>query len=184
MDVFDSEEASHYLRNESTASYTPPVVGMFEALAWACDQAKAMFQTEQNALASALPAPPPAFSLTEPIQRYLALRPEITEANLETLLQWTEDDAKKITDIAERLNVADPSALAKQKRATKGQTDQLVEMLRTSAEAYGEPNLAAIRSLRSSSASKRRIATEAAKVASSSTVRWPQTESIWMKATG
>ena len=167
MDVFDSEEASHYLRNESTASYTPPVVGMFEALAWACDQAKAMFQTEQNALASALPAPPPAFSLTEPIQRYLALRPEITEANLETLLQWTEDDAKKITDIAERLNVADPSALAKQKRATKGQTDQLVEMLRTSAEAYGEPNLAAIRSLRSSSASKRRIATEAAKVASS-----------------
>jgi len=167
MDVFDSEEASHYLRNESTASYTPPVLGMFEALAWACDQAKAMLQTEQNALARALPTPPPAFSLTEPIQRYLALRPDITEANLETLLQWTEDDAKKLTDIAERLKVADPSVLAKKKRATRGQTDQLVEMLRTSAEAYGEPNLAAIRSLRSSSASKRRIAMEAAKVASS-----------------
>lgn len=167
MDVFDSEEASHYLRNESTASYSPPIVGMFEMLAWACDQVKAMLQTEQSALASRLPAPPPAFSLTEPIQRYLALRPEITEANLETLVQWTEDDAKKLTDIAERLKIADPSALAKQQRATKGQTDQIVEMLRMSAEAYGEPNLAAIRSLRSSSASKRQIATEAAKVASS-----------------
>lgn len=167
MDVFDSEEASHYLRNESAASYTPPVVGMFEALAWACDQVKAMLQTEQNALTGALPATPLAFSLTEPIQRYRALRPEITEANLETLLQWTEDDAKKLTDIAERLKVADPAALAKQKRATKGQTDQLVEMLRTSAEAYGETNLAAIRSLCSLSASKRRIATEAAQVASS-----------------
>lgn len=33
MDIFDSEEASHYLRNESAASYTPPVVRMFEALA-------------------------------------------------------------------------------------------------------------------------------------------------------
>ena len=167
MDVFDSEEASHYLRNESAASYTPPVVGMFEVLAWACDQVKAMLQTEQNALTGALPAPPPAFSLTEPIQRYRALRPEITEASLETLLQWTEEDAKKLTDIAERLKVADAAALAKQKRATKGQADQLVEMLRTSAEAYGETNLAAIRSLRSLSASKRRIATEAAQVASS-----------------
>lgn len=167
MDVFDSEEASHYLRNESAASYTPPVVGMFEALALACDQVKAMLQTEQNALASALPAPPPAFSLTEPIERYRALRPEITEANLEIFLQWKEDDAKKLLDIAERLKISDPAALAKQKRATKGQTDQLIKILRTSAEAYGEPNLATIRSLRSSSASNRRIATEAAQVASS-----------------
>lgn len=167
IDVFDSEEASHYLRSESAASYTPPVVGLFEALAWACDQVKAMLQTEQNALAGALPAPPPALSLTEPIQRYRALRPEITEANLQMLLQWTEEDVNKLTDIAERLKVADPAALAKQKRATKGQTDLLVTMLRTSAEAYGETNLAAIRSLRSLSTSKRRIATEAAQVASS-----------------
>lgn len=167
MDVFDSEEASHYLRNESAASYTPPVVGMFEALAWACDKVKAMLQTEQNALAGALPSPPPAFSHTEPIRCYQALRPEIAEADLETLLQWTEEDGKKLAEIAERLKVADPAAQAKQKRATKGQTDQLVEMLRTSADAYGETNLTAIRSLRSSSANKRRIATEAAQVASS-----------------
>lgn len=167
MDVFDSEEASHYLRNESAASYTPPIVGMFEALAWTCDQVKAMLQNEQNALASALPSPPPAFSLTEPIQRYRALHPEITEPNLQSLLQWTEEDSKQLSDITERLKVADPAALAKQKRATKGQTDQLAEMLRTSAEAYGEMNLAAVRNLRTISESKRRIATEAAQVASS-----------------
>jgi energy-coupling factor transporter ATP-binding protein EcfA2 len=167
MDVFDSEEASHYLRNESAASYTPPVVGMFEALAWTCDQVKAMLQNEQVALASALPAPPPAFSLAEPIQRYRTLRPETTEADVESLLKWTEEDAKKLADITERLKVADPAALAKQKRATKGQTDQLVEMLKTSAEAYGEKNLAVVRNLCTISASKRRIATEAAQVSSS-----------------
>jgi len=167
MDVFDSEEAFHYLRNERAASYTPPVVGMFEALAWTCDQVKAMLQNDENALASTLPAPPPVFSLTEPIQRYRALHPEIAEASLDSLLQWTEEDAKKLTDITERLKVADPAALAKQKRATKGQTDQLAEMLRTSSEAYGEKNLAAVRNLRTISASKRRIATEAAQVASS-----------------
>ena len=167
MDVFDSEEASHYLRNESAASYIPPVVGMFEALAWTCDQVKAMLQNEQSSLASALPSPPPAFSLTEPIQRYQALRPEITEANLESLIQWTEENSKQLTDITERLKVADPAALAKQKRATKGQTERLAEMLRTSKEAYEEKNLAAVRNLRTISASKRRIAREAAQVASS-----------------
>lgn len=167
MDVFDSEEASHYLRNESAASYTPPVVGMFEALAWTCDQVKAMLQNEQIALASVLPVPPPAFSLTEPIQRYRALRPEITDENLDSLLQWTEDDAKKLTEITERLKVADPAALAKQRRVTKGQSDQLAELLRTSAEAYGEKNLVAVRNLRTISASKRNIAKEAAQVASS-----------------
>ena len=167
MDVFDSDEAFHYLRDESVASYTPPVVGMFEGLARTCDQVKVMLQNEQAALVSALPAPPPAFSLAEPIQRYKALRADIAEADVESLIQWTEDDAKKLTEIIDRLKVADPAALAKQKRATKIQTDRLVEMLKTSAEAYGEKNLAVVRNLCAISASKRRIATEAAQVASS-----------------
>lgn len=167
IDVFDSEEASHYLRNESAASYTPPVVRMFETLAWTCDQVKAMLQAEQSALTSVLPAPPPAFSLTEPIQNYRALLPEISEADLESLLQWTEDDAKTLAEITERLKVADPAALAKQKRATKAQTDQLAESLRTTAEAFGEERVTEVRNLRAISASKRRIATEAAQVGSS-----------------
>lgn len=167
MDIFDSEEASHYLRNESSASYTPPVVGMFQTLALACDQVKTMLQNEQNALVSTLPDPPPLFSQTEPIQRYQALSPEITEANLESLIQWTEEDAKQLIDITERLKVADPAALAKQKRATKGQIDQLVALIRISAEAYGEKNLATVRNLHAISASKRLIATEAAQVSSS-----------------
>ncbi len=140
---------------------------MFEALALTCDQVKAMLQSEQIALASVLPVPPSAFSLTEPIQRYRALSPEITDANLDSLLQWTEDDAKKLTEITERLKVDDPDALAKQRRVTKGQSDQLAEMLRTSAEAYGEINLVAVRNLRTISARKRNIAKEAAQVASS-----------------
>lgn len=167
MDVFDSDEAAHYLRNESAASYTPPVIGMFEALAGACDQVKAMLQNEQNSLSGSLPAAPPAFSQTEPIQRYRALKPEISEADLELMLQWTEEDARKLHDITERLKVADPTAIAKQRRATKGQADQIIAGLRQCVEAYGGENLTAVRMLRSTAADKRRIATEAAQVASS-----------------
>lgn len=60
VDVFDSDEASHYLSKESAASYTPPVVALFESLATACGQIKALLQVEQEQLISALPAMPAA----------------------------------------------------------------------------------------------------------------------------
>lgn len=166
MDVFDSDEATHYLRNESSASYTPPVVGMFETLAWACDQVKTILQNEQNSLVSSLPIIPSDFSVTEPIQRYRALKPELSETDLDRILQWTADDARELHDLAERLKVADPASIAKQRRATKGQVEQILAGLQQCIESYGETNLAAVRLLRSTAAGKRRIATEAAQVAS------------------
>lgn len=166
IDVFDSDEATHYLRNESTASYIPPVVGIFEALAEACDQVKTLLQNEQNSLVSSLPVAPPAYSSTEPIQQYRTLKPEISEANLDRLLQWIKEDVQALHDLTERLKVADPAALAKQRRVTKEQTDQTIAGLRRCVEGYGEANLTAIRVSRITAANKRRIATEAAQVAS------------------
>lgn len=49
VDIFDSDEANHYLTKKS-ATYTPSVVAMFESLATACDQIKGLLQTEQNQL--------------------------------------------------------------------------------------------------------------------------------------
>lgn len=166
MDIFDSDEATHYLRNENAASYTPPVVGMFEALAGACDQIKALLQNEQNLLVRSLPVAPPAYSLTEPIQRYGTLSHEISVADLDRMLQWTEEDTQKLQDITERLKVADPTALAKQRRSTKEQVDQIISGLQRCVESYSETNLASIRELQATAANKRRIATEAAQVAS------------------
>lgn len=166
VDIFDSDEASHYLSKESAAAYTPPMIGMFERLATACDQIKNMLQREQNQLVSALPAIPSTFALTEPAQRYGALTAETTEVEIQQLVSWTEDDSRKLNELNERLKVADPAALAKQKRATKGQVEQIVVTLQQGFQAYGAEGLQTIRKLQAIAKSKRQIAAEAAQVVS------------------
>ena len=166
VDIFDSDEASHYLRNESAAAYTPPVVGMFAALASACDQIKALLQAEQEQLVSALPAISPNYAGTEPARCYGALKAEMSDAALQPLLSWTAEDGRKLEELSERLKVADPTALAKQKRATKAQAEQIVAGLRRGAQAFGAESLQVIRTLQATAKSKRQIATEAAQVGS------------------
>lgn len=166
VDIFDSDEASHYLSKESAAAYTPPMVGMFEALAGACDQIKTMLQAEQNQLVSALPAIPPNLALTEPARRYVALTAVTTEAAIQQLVSWTEDDGRKLNELSERLKVADPAALARQKRATKVQVEQIIVALQQGFQAYGAEGLQTIRELQATAKSKRQIAAEAAQVGS------------------
>ena len=166
VDVFDSDEASHYLSKESAASYTPPAVALFESLATACDRIKALLQAEQNQLVSALPAMPPDYQATEPAGRYGALRAGMTDAAIQQLLKWTEEDGRNLNSLAERLKVDDPAALAKQKRATKAQVDQIVATLKQSVIAFGADGLQTIRSLRAAAKELRKNATEAVHVAS------------------
>lgn len=166
VDIFDSDEASHYLSKESAAAYTPPMVGMFETLAAACDLIKTMLQTEQNQLVSALPAIPPNFELTEPARRYAAVTEATTEAAIQQLVSWTEDDGRKLNELNERLKVADPGALARQKRATKVQVEQIIVALQQGFQAYGVAGIQTIRELRAIAKSKRQMAAEAAQVGS------------------
>lgn len=183
LDVFDSDEAAHYLRNESAAAYTPPVVGMFEALAAACDQIKIMLQNEQDRLVSTLPALPLNYAATISGQRYKGLG-DMSEAALELLLTWTEVEAQKLGDLTERLKVADHSALARQKRATKAQADQIVTNLKQAAQAFGAESIQAIRALRASAGHRRQIAKEAAQVASARLdgVGAPTWQALWEAA--
>lgn len=166
VDIFDSDEASHYLSKESAAAYTPPIVGMFETLAAACDQIRIILQAEQNQLISALPAIPLNYASTEPAQGYRALTAETTEAAIQQLVSWTEDDSHKLNELNERLKVADPSALARQKRVTKVQVEQIVVALQRGFQAYGAEGLKSIRELQATAKAKRKIAAEAAQVGS------------------
>jgi energy-coupling factor transporter ATP-binding protein EcfA2 len=166
VDIFDSDEAGHYLSKESAAAYTPPMVSMFEALAAACDQIKTMLQAEQSQLVSALPVMPPNFALTETARQYRALAAETTEQAIQQLVSWTEDDFRKLNELNERLKVTDPAALAKQKRATKVQVEQIAVALQQGFEAYGAEGLQAIRELQATAQAKRQIAAEAAQVGS------------------
>ncbi|WP_217390172.1 AAA family ATPase [Deefgea piscis] len=166
LDVFDSDEATHYLRNESVASYTPHVVGMFEALATACDQIRALLQGEQTLLVSALPTLPIDYIATLEGRRYKALSADTAELALGQLLTWSEDDGRKLEEISERLKVIDPAAQAKQKRATKFQVERVTESMKQGELFFGLANQQVILELQVSAKSKRLIATEAAQVTS------------------
>lgn len=166
VDIFDNDEAGHYLSKESPASYIPPVVALFESLGWACDQIRLLLQAEQSQLVSALPAIPANYRATESGRRYDALKPDMTDAVISHLVTWTEDDKRQHTALTERLKVDDPTAVAKKKRSTKVQVEQIIAALRQGMSAYGEEGILTIRNLRATAKSKRQIATEATHVES------------------
>ena len=166
VDIFDTDEAVHYLSSESAAAYTPPIVALFENLAVACDQVKAQLQDEQGKLVKALPALPHEYVVTVAGKSYSSLKPEVTEATLSALLAWTDESEKTLTQTTERLKTADHAALAKQKRAKKIQVQQVATELQQASDAYSLTALECLRALRAAAQTKRKIATEAASVES------------------
>jgi len=183
VDIFDSDEASHYLRSESTATYTPPMIALFEKLVAATDKVKVLLDEEQEKLVSALPALPFTYQQTEAARSYRALS-AITGAALEQLLQWTPQDTQSLEALTERLKVDDPAALAKQKRATKAQVVQIIDSARQASKSYSSEHLEVIRSLRTTAAAKRQIAVEGAKVQSAvlDGVGMPTWHALWEAA--
>lgn len=118
IDIFDSDEAGHYLRGESAASYTPPVVGLFEKLAVATDKIKELLQAEQAKLTSALPAIPAIYQQTQLAQTYAALHILRKAGDLDKLLEWTDQHTQSLDALVERLKAVDPDTVSKQKRRT------------------------------------------------------------------
>ena len=166
VDIFDSDESLHYLTKESSAGYVPPLVSMFEQLAVACDRVKEQLQAEQDKLVSNLPAMPQEYAATEPARNYGALHQDLTEAAIDRLTTWTEEQANELESLTERLKVADPATGATQRRATKVQVESIEAALVLWASAYGTDGVQHIRMLQAAALDKRRIASEAAQVSS------------------
>lgn len=167
IDIFDSDEAMHYLTKESSAGYVPPLVSMFERLAAACDRIKAQLQSEQDKLVSSLPSIPSEYVETSPARSYRALHPTMTEAEIDTLTSWTEVQALELQALTERLKVADPAALATQRRAKKLQIEKIAGSLKLGVSSFGATGVQSILSLQHTARDKRRIAEESAQVGSS-----------------
>ena len=166
VDIFDADEAVHYLSSENAAAYTPPIVALFENLALACDQVKAQLQDEQSKLVKALPAIPHDYATTTAGTSLSSLIPELTEGALSAWLTWADENEKSLIQVTERLKTTDHTALAKQKRSKKAQVQQVVTGLQLAFGAYSLTALESLRALRTTARTKRQIATEAAKVES------------------
>lgn len=164
VDIFDSDEAGYYLTKENAATYTPPLVLMFELLAATCDRIKAHLQTEQDGLLSVLPALPPVYAGTVQASRYGALCADLSEAGLKQVVAWTEEHARELGGLTERLKVADHAAVARQTRAKKAQCAQIIDGLAQGMALFGTEGLNAVRLLQTAAKTKRQIAGEAAQV--------------------
>jgi energy-coupling factor transporter ATP-binding protein EcfA2 len=163
IDIFDSDEASHYLTAESSAAYIPPVLSLFEKLASAVEMVRQALESEQEKLVSALPVLPPIYDTT-PSQKLYSGLGKLSVAELETALRWAAEDELRLLELVERLKTEDPAALAQQKRRTKAELQKIISALQQTSSAYGADNIQALRSLREEAVSKRQVAVEGAKV--------------------
>lgn len=163
IDIFDSDEASHYLTAESAATYIPPVVGLFEKLAAVVEQVRDALSAEQSKLVTALPQIPAVYDGTPGKRLYESLG-TATAAVLDEALTWKPEDEKQHLALSERLKADDPAALAVQKRRTKAELQKLISALSEGGRAYSDENIKAIRGLRQSAREKRRSALEGAKI--------------------
>lgn len=166
VDIFDSDEAVHYLSKESVASYTPKLVKLFDLLVAACDQLKPILEYEQKSLLKTLPALPLAYYGTATMQLYNGLTHATTDTQLKPLVEWTDVQELMLVETNERLKTKDPAADAKQKRVTKKQVDQVINALRLGVQIYGIDNIQVVRAFQQDAKSKRKIALEAAQVGS------------------
>ncbi|MEQ4734508.1 hypothetical protein ABN075_21000 [Providencia rettgeri] len=73
IDIFDTDEAQHYLTQESAATYIPRVVGLFEQLAQYLKQIRNMLSDEKSRLVSKLPALPAVYQNCRIASNYGAL---------------------------------------------------------------------------------------------------------------
>jgi energy-coupling factor transporter ATP-binding protein EcfA2 len=166
VDIFDTDSALFYLRQETTGAYNPPAVALFEALASVCDRIKARLNAEQQALISALPTSPGEYVGTEAGKAFHGLTAGISEAEAQQLTEWSEADEQSLARVNQRLGIADPATLARNERGSKVQVDVLANLLKSVAAAFGEPGLAEIRTKRETAQTRRRIAAESAQVSS------------------
>lgn len=167
LDIFDTDEATQYLSKENAASYSHPMLAMFEALASICDRIKGSLQGEQDALVSSLPRVPTTFLGTSAGKAYLGLTARASQAQVANLKAWTERDQLALELLRGRLAQVDPASIARQKRNTKQQAEKIIVAVRREVEAYGKDGIESVRSLRSDAKVKRKAAQDAGLLSSS-----------------
>lgn len=164
IDVFDSDVAAFYLTRETEATYAPPSIVLFEDLAAVCERVKTQLQAEQGDLKCELPMLPAECAATPIGWDYRSLKPSTTEKTIDLLTKWTDHDQGELDQLTERLKTSNPALLARQKRRTKTQLENLVEQMRNAAAAVSAEQLEVVRKAREEAKKKRRMATEAAQV--------------------
>lgn len=164
VDIFDGGDAGLYLSDETEVTYTPPLLSLFSKLVDVCRRVERNLQQEQQQLTSKLPSVPLEYINTPAGKIYRALRPAMMEADLSAIVEWNDENQKSLDHIVERLKVADPAELAKQKKARAQQVVQIHEAIAKSASAISEQACKQLQDKNRIAKEKRRQAIEVARI--------------------
>lgn len=157
IDIFDTDEAQHYLTQESAATYIPGVVGLFEELAKYLKLVRDRLTDEQSQLVSILPVLPAVYQRCHIAANYGALG-AATKENIAVMTSWSEVDEQALSVLNERLSVQDPSESARSKLAVKSSVVQIISKLEQASHAFSQASIDGVRALRADATTKRRAA--------------------------
>lgn len=164
VDIFDNDEAKFYLSEETTVSFIPAEISLFEKLVEVCELIQQEIQTEIDTLNSKKPKLPPKFHSTKMGELYESISDRTNTDILTDLTSWAETDQKKLEQLEERLKDSYPDNLANTKRERKHNIDKLIETIE---KVYNKLNckmISSFQSLKSTADAKRKSVIEGAKV--------------------
>lgn len=155
IDIFDGDAVDSYLKSEAEVSYIPGIVYLFEQLAHTCDNIKEKIQNEQNQLVNKLPNLPEPYQETEAGKIYLNLSQDVVVSGV---LDWKEDDQKKLNELDDFLKIKDPVKISIEKQRTKQQLDQIIMTIQNSVDYVSRESIQSIVDLKKNAKDMREIA--------------------------
>jgi energy-coupling factor transporter ATP-binding protein EcfA2 len=169
VDIFDTNNGSIYLENETEVSYLPSELVFFTELVNICERMKIILNGEEQKLVSTLPEIPENFKNTVCAGQYNNLQHNTTQSELEKLLSFLENDEKEITLLKQRLLTDDPLTMAIKQKAIKEQIERIKTKIEEIINAVNNEALNDIRQELENSKQKRKNADEGARVLNSIT---------------
>lgn len=162
VDVFDSQTGFFYIDKEQEISYVPNEVALFKQLVSIFKRLQQKLKTEQAALSTKLPAKPPEFGDTPYLKAmFHRLRHDTDITKVEEYFHFSDDDARTLMQLEERLSAA-PQDLASKKQNRKTQLENLIKQVTSAAGLVSMTAVSVFEQLEQDALQKRETAKQAA----------------------
>jgi energy-coupling factor transporter ATP-binding protein EcfA2 len=159
IDIFDADTSRLYVSREKEASYTPPILALFDGLVKVNLLVRQLLQSERDSLVSKFPSIPANLRMTTVATKLQTLKASDVES-LEVLLSWTDDDEKELRRLEQRLLTEDPASLSTKLRNQIRQIENILLKVDAAISALSEEACMKLSMLRSEASHKRNIARE------------------------
>lgn len=163
IDIFDGEEAEFYLTGESTVTYTPPEILLFERLGKACGQLRDILQDQQDKLVKRIPELPVEFRKTSAGKKYQNITDKTTQDKVLEIVAWSPDFEEKLKHIEKRLEDNEIHKLVESKKKKSRLLKEMVARIESSIFSTSHSEFERLLALKNNATDKRNVAIQSAK---------------------